>query len=75
MDNIKVSEEEFKAFKEVQEDTTTNMNDIEEVSKLSGLSERKIKAIIYDYDSLLKEYNRRKRLDEKITTDNILERS
>jgi len=54
---IKVSQADFNDYKEVQESGVCNMFDITTVSNQSGLDKDTIKAIMRNYDELLKIYN------------------
>jgi ABC-type taurine transport system substrate-binding protein len=65
MDNInenklnkmeKITEEQFEAYKDVQESGVTNMFDVKTVSQLSGLEKEDIMTIMKSYGELSDKY-------------------
>lgn len=54
---MKITKEDFLAYKEVQFSGVTNMLDIETVSKLSNLSREKIFDIMKNYSNYAKKWN------------------
>jgi len=55
-EKIEITKEDFEAYESVRYSGITNMFMITLVSELSGLSKDKIKAIMKNYEQLMKEY-------------------
>jgi len=53
---MKVTKEDFEAYKEVQESGMTNMFDIKNVAGLSGLEREQISYIMDNYEELQAEF-------------------
>ena len=53
---MEISKEDFEAYEDVRESGVTNMFMITTVSEISGLDKEKIKAIMKQYDELIKKY-------------------
>lgn len=53
---LDITEEEFEAYEEVRESGVTNMFAVNVVEQISGLSRKKIIAIMEQYGELVKKY-------------------
>ena len=55
-EEVNITKEDYEAYEGVRSSGVTNMFMITTVSELSGLSKDKIKAIMSNYDDLMKEF-------------------
>ena len=53
----KITEEQFEAYKDVQQSGVTNMFDVKTVGKLSGLEKEVIMTIMKSYSELKEKYD------------------
>ena len=54
---VEITQEQFKAYVDVQESGVTNMFDVKTVGQLSGLEKEQIMKIMTDYGTLKEKYN------------------
>ena len=54
---VEITQEQFKAYVDVQESGVTNMFDVKTVGQLSGLEKEEIMKIMTDYGTLKEKYN------------------
>jgi len=52
-----ITEEQFEAYKDVQQSGVTNMFDVKTVGQLSGLEKEEIMIIMKSYNELKEKYN------------------
>tara|TARA_R110000744_G_scaffold52693_6_gene112816 strand:+ start:410 stop:580 length:171 start_codon:yes stop_codon:yes gene_type:complete len=53
---VEITQEQFKAYVDVQESGVTNMFDVKTVGQLSGLEKEQIMKIMMDYETLMEKY-------------------
>ena len=54
---VEITQEQFKAYVDVQESGVTNMFDVKTVGQLSGLEKEEIMKIMTDYETLKEKYD------------------